>query len=427
MTLVRRAVALALLVIALSFAWMMLRGGPTFVESDEGVIGVLGETVVPQPTATLSPTLEPTPSPVPSPTPIPTFTPVPTATPIPYREAVMAFTGDLLSHSAVYNTAGSFGTEPDWDYDYRPMFAEVAPQLTAADLAVCGMETPVSATNTDLSTYPQFRAPRELADAVADAGWDTCSTATNHSLDQGINGLITTLDQLDRAGIAHTGMARTEEEFLEPRIYDVNGISIGHLSWTYGFNGLRLPSDKPFMANLIDVDAILADAERARAAGADVIVLAMHWGNEYVTDPSSYQTSLAAELTESDNIDLIIGMHAHVVQPITMVNDKLVVYGLGNFLSNQGYNDGRRAEGVIVEVEIGGTDEDGYSVTGLAATPTLIDLNDFTIVPLPQTLAAIDDDADHPRSSQRDRLERANDRVMEAINRLGIDLVAGPL
>jgi len=429
MTLLRRVAAIALIVMGLGFAWVLLRGGSTVVESDDGAIGVRNATVVapPTPAATPSAVPVPTPSPIPSPTPIPTFTPVPTATPVPYREAVLAFTGDLLSHSAVYNAAGAYGTEPDWDYDYRPMFAEVAPQLRVADFAICGMETPISADNTDLATYPQFRAPRELADAVADAGWDACSTATNHSLDQRVDGLVTTLDQLDRAGVQHTGMARTEEEFLTPRLYDVNGISIGHLSWTYGFNGLRRPDGSSFVANLINVGDILEDAARARAAGADVIVLAMHWGDEYVTNPSSYQTSLAAELTASDNVDLIIGMHAHVVQPIEMVNDKLVVFGLGNFLANQGHRDARRAEGVIVEVQIGGTDDGGYAVTDVAATPTMVDLNDFTVLPLPQLLAAIDADPQHRRAGQRDVLANAQDRVMQAINRRGIDLLPGPL
>jgi len=364
---------IAAVVGAIVAASVLLAASPT----GQVEVGLGAPTLDPAtPTPTLVPTVTPTPTPEPP-------TPTPTATPIPIRTARLSFSGDVLSHSGVFGRALQNGTEigdEAFTYDYRPMFAQVQERLSSADLAICVLETPVSPDNTGLSGYPTFNAPRELPGALKAVGFDGCSTASNHSWDRGRNGVMATLSEMDEAGLGYAGMARTEEEARTPRIYEVNGIAIAHLSWTYGLNGFVLPADEPWLVNVTDPARVLEDAARAREAGADVVVLSIQWGNEYVTDPTANQLELAETFTSSQDIDMIIGNHAHVIQPIDTVNGKLVVYGLGNFLSNQSGDccPARSQDGVMVEVVITGSDSDGYAVTEVAAVPTWVDRSTYT-------------------------------------------------
>jgi hypothetical protein len=186
--------------------------------------------------------------------------------------------GDVLLHSQLQREgrrlAGGTG------YDFGPLFAPIAPVVGAADLALCHLETPLSADDGALSSYPVFNVPNELADAIGGAGFDGCSTASNHALDRGAPGIDATLFHLDRVGLGHAGTARTPEEAASVRSYRAGGATVAHLSYTYGFNGFRLPAGEPWRANAIDADRILADAAVARAAGADLVVVSLHWGVE---------------------------------------------------------------------------------------------------------------------------------------------------
>ena len=327
----------------------------------------------------------------------------------------MMFTGDVLSHTPVIGQALRYGVESDLVYDYRPMFAELAPRLGRADLAVCVLETPVSADNIGLDGYPTFEAPRELPEALADAGYDGCSTASNHSMDRGPDGVRVTLNQMDRVGLGHAGMARSELEGLAPRIYDVGGIAVAHLAYTYSLNGFLLPDDEPWLVNLNDVGSIVAEARRARNVGAELVVLSIQWGNEYQREPSDEQLILAQALTSARVIDLIIGNHVHVVQPVAVVNGVPVVYGLGNSLSNQSDNCCRTGtqDGVVIEVTIQGNADLGYQVSGLAFAPTWVDRSDYTIVDL---LVALDDPA--LDLAVRSIYEGSLGRTVEAIHSL---------
>jgi Bacterial capsule synthesis protein PGA_cap len=262
----------------------------------------------------------------------------------------IAFSGDLLPHISVVNTARNYGLTTGWAYDFAPMFDEVRPLLSAADLAICHLETTLSVTDRDLSGYPLFRSPGELADAIRGAGYDGCSVASNHALDFGFDGVVTTLNQLDRAGVGHAGTARSAAEAATPTMYQVGGVRIAHLSFSYGFNGAAPPREAPWAANRIDRDRILADASAARRAGADLVVVSLHWGSEYRPAPTADQRTLGSELLASPDIDLLIGHHAHVVQPIERMGDEFVVYGLGNFLSGQSAPP--RRDGVIVFVDV---------------------------------------------------------------------------
>ena len=225
--------------------------------------------------------------------------------------------------------------------------------VSAADLAICHLEVPLAPPGRTVSGYPSFGAPLQLVAGLKATGWDRCSTASNHSIDQGTRGIETTLDALEANGLGHTGTTRSATEAETNEIVTVNGIQIAHRSYTYGLNGLRLPKAQPFWVNLLSWQKILADATRARAGGAEVVLVSMHWGAEYRTAPTAEQKRLAAILTSSQQIDLIIGHHAHVVQPIAQVNNRWVLYGLGNHLSAQVASKKRPAgtqDGVLVEV-----------------------------------------------------------------------------
>ncbi|MFQ5557324.1 MAG: CapA family protein [Acidimicrobiales bacterium] len=303
-----------------------------------------------------------------------------TTTTVPPREATLLFTGDLLPHAPVVRTAARYA-EQGWDF--TPMFDRVRPIIQAADLAVCHLETPLSPDDTGISGYPVFNAPRALAEAVVDAGFDGCSTASNHSFDRGRDGVIGTLDVLDDLGLGHAGTARTEAEDALPTLYDAAGITIGHVSAAYGLNGFALPADGTFLVDLIDPDEVIAEARAARAAGADFVVVSLHWGTEYRHEPTTRQEAWLEAILPSDEVDLVIGHHAHVVQPVDRVGDEWVVYGVGNFLSNQSVSCCATAaqDGVIVEVDLYEPSEGVIEVDAIRLTPTWVDRSDYTIIP----------------------------------------------
>ena len=340
----------------------------------------------------------------------------------PPQRLTLAFTGDLLSHGPVYRRARSFGHD-GLTYDYRPMFRLIAPYLQAADLAICHLETPLSPDNSRLSGFPLFNAPGDLARAIAESGWDGCSTASNHSFDQGPVGVRLTLDALDSAGVGHAGMARDEAEAGAPTFYRVGAATVAHLSFTYGLNGLALPEAQPWLVDVTDPDLIIERAAWARRSGADLVVLSIQWGEEYRVDPTPDQVALAGRLMASPDIDLIIGSHVHVVQPIDVVNGKYVIYGLGNFLSNQSANccPARSQNGMIVTMTAEGNAADGYRFIGVHVTPTRVDRTDFTIVPFDAIPPAVTVDA-----GRATELRAASDDTMEIVRRLGVEVTAGP-
>ncbi|QNP66710.1 CapA family protein [Streptomyces genisteinicus] len=270
------------------------------------------------------------------------------------RPFTLAASGDVLPHASVIQQAAADagGT----GHDFRPMLAGVAPVVSAADLAICHMET-VYGENGDYSGYPSFKSPPEIARALADTGYDSCSTASNHTLDDGAPGIARTLDALDRAGVAHAGSARTEQEAGRPARLTAGGAEVAQLAYTYGTNDIPLPEDRPWSVALIDRQRIVDDARAARRAGADVVVVSLHWGTEWQTAPDGRQLALARELTASatggrPDIDLILGTHAHVPQAYEKVNGTWVVYGMGDqiagaMINYEGVHDPRGNHGSI--------------------------------------------------------------------------------
>ncbi len=244
-------------------------------------------------------------------------------------EFTVAASGDFLIHQPVAAQALADGRGRR--YDFRPMFRSIRARIAGADLALCHIETPL--VPGPVQGYPSFRTPPALAQAVRATGWDACSTASNHSLDAGQYGIGTTLNALDRAGLAHAGTARTPKEASRSTILEIKGTKVAFLSFTAVSNGQAIPH--PWSVNTATAGRILTDARRARKRGAEAVIVNLHWGDEYGHAISPAQAVLARRLTRSPAITAIVGQHVHVVQPIRRVNGKPVVFGEGNLVSNQ--------------------------------------------------------------------------------------------
>ena len=271
------------------------------------------------------------------------------------RTAELAFTGDILPHLPVVKFARYYARNPyyegnfvymlgppemyrtlephptDRKYNFTPMFEQISRKLKAADIAICHLETTITSRN-PITGYPRFRAPIELVEAIAESGWDGCSLASNHAFDFGADGVTQTIQAMQQNGLGFTGAA-IDEESRRAAHYHANGIHIGHLSYTYGLNGAKVPKNESWWVNLIDVDAITGDAATARAEGAEFIVVSLHWGEENRRMPTASQKRIAQAIAQLGMVDLLIGHHAHVLQPIDRIDDLWVAYGMGNFLA----------------------------------------------------------------------------------------------
>ena len=263
--------------------------------------------------------------------------------------------GDVMCHNTQYIDAYNSSTD---SYDFSYVFEDIKNYIEAADISIGSLETTFAGKDRGYSNYPTFNSPEELAYDLSEMGLDVLSTAGNHSLDKGFSGLSNTLDVLDDANISHSGTYRSQEDRDSVLIEDVKGVKVAILSYTYGTNGIPIPSDKEFCVNLIDRDLIKEDIENAKSQNADVIIACMHWGIEYQTKPNSEQEDLADFLFQN-GVDIILGNHPHVLQPmekksITLedgtVKDCFVVYALGNFICDQNAENTRNS--IILNLDI---------------------------------------------------------------------------
>ncbi len=243
--------------------------------------------------------------------------------------------GDILPHTPVVRTACSGSLQRDAVCRFENMFQPVSALVQSADLAICHLEVPLAPPGKPVTGYPLFGAPGALIPAIKAAGWDRCSTASNHSIDQGMIGVDATVNALDANAITHSGSYRSEIDARANELIIVNGIKVAHHSYAYGLNGLRLPKDQPWRVNIIRAQTIIDNARRAREAGAELVFVSLHWGQEYQSAPTKEQERIADAVTASGQVDAIIGHHAHVVQPIRLINNHWVLFGLGNHLSGQ--------------------------------------------------------------------------------------------
>jgi poly-gamma-glutamate capsule biosynthesis protein CapA/YwtB (metallophosphatase superfamily) len=248
--------------------------------------------------------------------------------------------GDLLWHNTLwYGAKEDAGRRGKGGYDFAPLLAGMKPVIASADLAICHEEVPLAPPGGPYRNYPQFSAPPQVVKAISATGYDLCTTASNHAVDQGFAGVKRTLDDLDRAKIAHSGTARTKAESERPTIFTTRqGVKIGIIAATFSLNGLPMPKGKPWAVHRMSASGLLSQAHRARAARADIVLAAVHVGTEYSTSENSQQVKLAHALTASPDVDLVYMHHPHVVQPWTTMNKKWVLYGVGNTVAQQEAN-----------------------------------------------------------------------------------------
>jgi poly-gamma-glutamate synthesis protein (capsule biosynthesis protein) len=377
----RRHVRFGAAFAAAAIAWLSLYAATLDTSAGDGAAaGRAGPTATAPTTRSPATSAPATSAPTTSGTPTTTAPPPTTADPTP-RSFTITASGDLLVHDVVYEQAAAYGADAG-TYDFGPMFEGVAPLIAEADLAICHLETLLSRDNARLSGYPQFLVPFQLADAIAAAGYDACSVASNHALDHGVDAMASTLDHLDRVGVRHAGGARSAAEDATPTVLTVTSddgrpVAVGHLSYAYGFNGFPIPAAAPWVVDRIDADEILRDAAAARAAGAEVVVLSLHWGLEKQQAPTAEQSALARTLLASKDVDVILGHHAHVVQPVERIGGEVVVYGMGNFLSNQ-HQQPLTKDGVLVHLDVRERVGGGWDVA-VGATPTYVEPPAFRI------------------------------------------------
>ena len=372
-----KAVGAALAVIALCsplIFWPAEEGHTTPTQLSQATVTVPPIAVVP---TTLSPdaTTTTTTTTEVSTAPATTTTTTTTAAPI---DITIAAVGDVLPHTQIVDSVYNPVTG---SYDFYPVFAPVAPYLARADYAVANLETPLGGVDKGYSGNPPFNAPDSLAGALRDAGIDLVSTANNHALDQGWDGLVRTLDVLDDSGLSHVGTYRNSRDRAAPFIVDIKGIKVAFLNYADWLNGLSLDDEHAaYAVNKLDADVVAQDAALARLWGADVVIALLHYGVEYERLPSDRQVAISNDIL-SRGVDIILGSHPHVVQPIEhlfeyetwgRVNNKYVAYSLGNFLSAQ--RDRYRDSGLIAYVHITKRGQ-RVSVTGVSYLPVYVQLS----------------------------------------------------
>jgi len=291
------------------------------------------------------------------------------------RSFTVAAAGDILIHPQLIDQARADAKKTGKGkngMDFGPLMAGIKPVISKADLAICHMEPVMGKPNGPFESYPNFQIPPQIAPTIKDLGYDTCSTASNHSIDHGYEGVKRTLDTLDAAGLKHTGSFRTKKDSLTPLIMDVKGVKVAQISFAFGFNAHELPKDKPWLVNQNDLARIKAAEKRARAAGAEVVILSIHWGREHHPDPSTPQLKFARQVAKQTGINLVIGHHAHVVQPMENVDGTWFAYGLGNQVARHDVPTGLTEEGVIGWFTF--TEHDGKWDVEARYEPTLVEI-----------------------------------------------------
>ena len=271
--------------------------------------------------------------------------------------ASLVMVGDALIHSAIYEDAYD-GTS----YDFKPMLREIKPLLKDYDLKYYNQETILGGVELGLSNYPRFNSPYEVGDAFIDAGFNLVSLATNHTMDKGETGVINSLNYWNSKDNVYTaGSYLSKEDRDKVIIKEINGITYTFFSYTTWTNGLETPLGKEYLNNVYDPVKVKEDIEKVRDQ-VDVVIVAMHWGTEYSTTVSSTQQKIANYLA-SLGVDIIIGSHPHVVEPIAFIGKTMVIYSLGNFISDQVGIE--RLTGLMVGIDIHKTVENGVTTIEL--------------------------------------------------------------
>ena len=280
----------------------------------------------------------------------------------------MIMAGDNLIHSSIYKDA-STGTN---NYDFTPMYELIKPIVSKYDVAYYNQETILGGKELGVSDYPAFNSPQEVGDAMIDAGFNLVSLATNHTMDSGEDAVLKSREYWNsKDDVLAVGSYSSFDEKDEVNIVTKNNITYTMLNYTYGTNGINVPSGKEYLVNVWPTDLTINDVnsdteyqnykkqvkediEKVRDK-VDVLIVAMHWGVEYTHEPTEYEKDMANYLAEL-GVDIVIGTHPHVIQPITWIDDTLVIYSLGNLISAQYQDDNyNKMVGLLTSLEINKT------------------------------------------------------------------------
>jgi hypothetical protein len=280
-------------------------------------------------------------------------------------------TGDMLVHAQLWEQARADARAAGAEgLDFGPLLEGQRRYLEKSDLAICHQETPVADPAGPFAAYPSFNVPPQILTAVRQVGYQACTTASNHTIDRGTEGLVRTLDALDAAGLQHTGSYRTEADSQGVLILQTAAAKIAVISAAYGLNG-QLP-EHPWQVDLLDPGAMIAKAEKARALGADIVLGAMHAGDEYTSVPNAEQQESAHALVDSGQFTMVYGHHTHSVLPIEQYKGAWIVYGLGNGISELSPGYVVNNEGLLVRAQFSQDAAGKWSASDLAWAPSVM-------------------------------------------------------
>ena len=243
----------------------------------------------------------------------------------------LVMVGDALLHSSVYKDGYKDGV-----YNFTSQLEYIKPIIQDYDLAFYNQESILGGTELGLSDYPTFNSPWEFGDAMVDAGFNMVSLANNHTMDRGEKAILNSCEYWKNKDVLASGSYCSKEDSETVQIREKNGIKYTLLAYTYGTNGISVPQGKDYLVNLYSDEKAKSDIKKVRDK-VDLLMVSMHWGTEYRTEPTEEQKR-QAEYLSSLGVDIIIGTHPHVIQPITYIDDTLVIYSLGNFISAQSTN-----------------------------------------------------------------------------------------
>ncbi len=271
----------------------------------------------------------------------------------------LVMVGDALLHGSVYRDAYKNGT-----YDFSSQLELIKPIIQKYDLAFYNQESILGGTQLGLSDYPTFNSPQEFGDAMIDTGFNLVSLANNHTMDRGEKAVLSSCEYWKTKDVLTAGSYSNAEEANEIKIKEKNGIKYTLLAYTYGTNGIKVPEGKDYLVNIYSDEKAKADIEKVRDK-VDLLMVSMHWGSEYQTEPTETQKK-QAEFLASLGVDIIIGTHPHIIEPITYINDTLVIYSLGNFISAQSTNnDYNTMTELMTSVDVIKEEKDGQATIKL--------------------------------------------------------------
>ncbi len=359
--------------------------------------------------------------------------------------ASLSSIGDLLIHAPVFNSV----LQSDGSYNFNPIFELVTPYLEKADYCVANLEVSLGGTENGLqySGYPLFNCPDSIVEAAKNIGVDMLMLANNHTYDCGYSGFIRKIGVIENIGLAYTGVAKDNAEKLY-NIIDVNGIKIGIINYTYetpstgegnkAINGILLDKNAVDLVNTFNyekLDIFYADLANKlsmmKKDGADVIVVYPHWGTEYLPEENEFQSQMAQKMCDL-GVDVIIGGHPHVVEPVKVLKSEIsgkrtvCLYSLGNFISNQrkhlmNLSTGNTEDGVIFTVNFEKYGDGSVKVKSVEATPTWVDLSDgkYRVIPLDKSVADWSQEfglSDYTLKSALDSYERTTSLIGQGID-----------